>query len=303
MNRPATEPALDAAGGFLLLDKPVGISSFRAIDTVRGALGVRKCGHGGTLDPAARGLLVLAFGFSTKLLSFCLGLDKTYEAEVVFGVSTDTLDLAGRVLESVDACPPREAAEAALAAFLGDTEQIPPIFSALKQDGHALYRTARRGGTIDMTAKARTVSITEIAPLSYEPGRQARMRFRMRCSGGTYVRAVARDLGAALGVPAALAGLTRTAVGPHRLEDACGIEAVTPARIVPPGPFLAPLGIASYPLADEPAHRFRNGHAVPLHLPPGTLALACDGGGAPLGLARAHADGLIHPLKVVGGPA
>lgn len=307
MNPPAAEilpasPAVaaSAGGGFLLLDKPRGMTSFRAVDLARRALRVGKGGHAGTLDPAATGLLVAGFGFCSRLLELCVGLDKTYEAEVRFGVATDTLDLDGTVLEERDADPGEAAACAALARSLGAVEQEPPVFSSLKQAGRPLHRLARAGVAVDTAARRRTVTFHELAPLGYDPGPRAGFRFRVRCSSGTYIRSLARDLGRALGVPAVLAALVRTAVGPWPLPGAVAPEAATSGHLIPPDRFLAPLGVVAVELVAEQAARVRHGNPVATSHPPAEAALCRDGDGRLLCLARIDPGGALVPRKGVG---
>jgi len=194
--------------GALLLDKPRGITSNDALMQVRRLLNAAKAGHGGTLDPMATGLLPIALGEATKFLHDLLEADKSYEAEIGFGIATDTGDAEGAVIAHGSAQVRRADLERALAAFRGPIQQVPPMYSALKRDGRPLYEYARAGQTV--AREARTVTIHELDLLSCEPGSA---RVRVRCSKGTYVRTLAEDIGLALGTVAHLTGLRRTQVG------------------------------------------------------------------------------------------
>ena len=215
----------------LVVDKPVGPTSFAVLRRVRRAL-VRsrggaerapKLGHGGTLDPMASGVLPVCVGEATKVVPFLLDADKEYLATVRFGVETDTLDATGKVVSEkpigdMDAVR----LEAALASFRGEIEQVPPMFSALKHRGQPLYRYARAGLTLERPP--RRVKVHELSPLGFEP--PDRVRLRIRCSKGTYIRSLAADLGRQLGVGAHLAELRRTASGPFVLGQALSLETI-----------------------------------------------------------------------------
>lgn len=204
----------------LIVDKPIGPTSFAVVKRVRSLLGKQrrdKVGHGGTLDPFASGVLPICIGEGTKVLPFLLDADKTYEAGVRFGVETDTLDLTGQtVAEHSLGDLSAAVVEAALAGFRGPIEQVPPMYSALKRDGRPLYSYARAGETVERAA--RRVTIHELEMIAFEAPDRARLR--IRCSKGTYVRSLAADLGTRLGVGAHLVELRRTASGPFRLDQA-----------------------------------------------------------------------------------
>jgi tRNA pseudouridine55 synthase len=207
----------------VVIDKPNGPSSFSVVWRVRSLLGRprEKVGHGGTLDPFASGVLPICFGEATKILTFLLDADKSYEAVVRFGVETDTLDLTGQtVAEHATAGLSTAAIEAELAHFRGPIEQVPPMYSALKRDGRPLYAYARAGQTVER--KARTVTIHELTMLAFEAPDRARLR--IRCSKGTYIRSLAADLGQRLGVGAHLVELRRTASGPFNLDRAITLD-------------------------------------------------------------------------------
>ena len=201
--------------GILLIDKPSGITSHDAVDRVRRALGVRKVGHSGTLDPMATGLLVMGVGRGTRLLRFLGELDKEYEGSGRLGEETDTLDAQGTVVATTDVDVSREALQEAMAAFVGQIDQQPPAYSAVSVGGQRLHRAARRGDAIE--APPRSVRVDVFDLLGFD-GRD--VEFRVVCSGGTYVRSLVADVGTRLGVGAHLTRLVRTRIGGFRLDEA-----------------------------------------------------------------------------------
>jgi tRNA pseudouridine55 synthase len=207
----------------LVVDKPSGPSSFTVVKRVRALLGKRreKVGHGGTLDPFASGVLPICVGEGTKVLAFLLDADKSYEAQVRFGIETDTLDVTGQVLSQHPVGDlSASAIEQALPGFRGAIEQIPPMYSALKRDGRPLYSYARAGQTVERAARQVTIHALEM--VAFEAPDRARLR--IRCSKGTYIRSLAADLGRRLGVGAHLTELRRTASGPFRIEQAIALD-------------------------------------------------------------------------------
>jgi tRNA pseudouridine55 synthase len=216
----------------LLLDKPSGPSSFAVCRRVRALLGRKreKVGHAGTLDPFASGLLLLGLGEGTKVLPFLLDTDKVYEAEVRFGVETDTEDRTGQVIaEHPLGALSAEAVAAALGRFRGAIEQVPPMYSALKHQGRPLYAYARRGETVERRPRHVTIHAFEL--LAFLPPDRARVR--VRCSKGTYVRTLAADVGRSLGVGAHLCELRRTATGPFTVEQAVTLDELAADRPPP----------------------------------------------------------------------
>ncbi|NIP58321.1 MAG: tRNA pseudouridine(55) synthase TruB, partial [Gemmatimonadetes bacterium] len=204
------------ADGVLPVDKPVGPTSHDVVARARRALDTGRIGHTGTLDPFASGLLLLCVGPATRLSEYLTALEKSYVAVARLGVGTDTLDPEGAVVERSDSWSELDRAriEEASASFLGRREQVPPQFSAKKVGGEAMYARARRGERVELSPIP--VEIHELELLGVD---LPDVRLRIRCSSGTYVRALARDLGAALGEPAHLAELRRTAVGSFRVQD------------------------------------------------------------------------------------
>ncbi|MDH3293410.1 MAG: tRNA pseudouridine(55) synthase TruB [Acidimicrobiia bacterium] len=207
--------------GAVVIDKPPGCTSHDVVDRVRTSLGTRRVGHAGTLDPDATGVLVVGVGLGTKLLQFISGSDKTYTGEVIFGVETSTLDAAGEVTATHDmiGLGPDQVVAAA-AGFVGEIQQIPPMVSAVRVDGKRLHELARRGIEVERQARSVTVHRFDVEatndPLVY--------RLAVSCSSGTYIRALAADLGTALGGGAHLRSLRRTSVGTITIEQAQPVD-------------------------------------------------------------------------------
>jgi len=208
--------------GVIVLDKPAGMTSFRAVEKVSRLLGKRKCGHAGTLDPMATGVLPVCVGRATKIASYIAMQDKEYDAAFRFGAATDTGDVTGREIEAQPgAGATEEAVSAAVAALLGTWEQVPPAYSAIKVGGTRAYALARRGEAVDLAP--RRVTVTAARVLAWSP---EGFRLFLQCSKGFYVRALSRDLGRALGVPMAVSALRRVRCGPFRIEDAVTLDAL-----------------------------------------------------------------------------
>ena len=211
----------------MLVAKPAGPTSHDVVDIVRRTLGEQRIGHLGTLDPFARGLLVLVVGRATRLAPFAAAWPKSYEGVIRLGVTTETDDLMGAVTRTA---PWTQITVAELAAviqsFRGGYEQRPPAYSAVKIGGERAYARARRGETVEPAPRP-----VEIRELEIVEAAMPDLRFRATVSGGTYLRSLARDIGAQLGCGAHLAALRRTAVGPLRVDDAVAPEAVTPAAV------------------------------------------------------------------------
>ncbi len=201
--------------GFLLIDKPAGMTSHDVVDRVRKITGIRKVGHAGTLDPFATGLLIVGVGRgATKQMQQLVGLDKKYVAEVILGANSDTDDREGTLTEAPLTTP---FTPAALDPFIGTIQQVPPAFSALKIGGKKMYEEARKG--TPMKAPAREVTIYSMNMLSTDP-----LTLAVHSSTGTYIRAIARDLGATLGGGGYLQELRRTAVGSFSIEEATPLD-------------------------------------------------------------------------------
>ncbi|TFW29711.1 tRNA pseudouridine(55) synthase TruB [Massilia horti] len=262
MSHARLKKARDLVDGVLLLDKPVGLSSNDALIKAKRVLNAKKAGHTGTLDPFATGLLPLCFGEATKFSQDLLEADKTYEATVNLGIMTSTGDTEGTVIEAREVDVTLEQIEAALARFRGPILQVPPMYSALKRDGKALYEYAREGITLER--EARPVTIHGLEFVAYEA---PLLKIRVTCSKGTYVRVLGEDIGAALGCGAHLSSLRRTGVGALRTEHMITLEELQ----AHPDPLslLAPVDalLSSFPRIDltgELAKRFLHGQRLAL---------------------------------------
>jgi tRNA pseudouridine55 synthase len=212
--------------GILNLNKPRGLTSHDIVARVRAVARQREVGHAGALDPMATGVLLLCLGRATRLAEYLIDSPKLYRARVRLGVITDTDDAEGVVIAERPVEVDRMAVEAALERFRGPILQVPPMYSALKRDGKPLYRLARRGQTVER--EPRPVEIYSLELIAWEP---PELVLEVLCSPGTYIRALARDLGETLGCGAHLTGLIRLASGDFRLEDAAELEAITPDQL------------------------------------------------------------------------
>ena len=215
----------DDLDGVLVVDKPAGMTSHDVVAVVRRAAGQRKVGHTGTLDPDATGVLVVCLGRATRLVRFLQSGTKTYAATMVLGVETTSQDAAGEVVATHDASGVDESLVAkALGDLVGDIEQIPPMVSAVKVDGERLHAKARRGEVVERDP--RPVTVHELHLTLFTPGTRPEATFEVTCSSGTYVRTLANDAGAALGVGAHLRSLRRTANSGFAIEDAVSLDEV-----------------------------------------------------------------------------
>lgn len=272
--------------GVLLLDKPLGLSSNDALQKARRLFSAAKGGHTGTLDPLATGLLPLCFGDATKFSADLLDADKTYEADIRLGVTTDSGDAEGQIIATAPAAVTAADVARVLPAFMGDILQVPPMHSALKRDGKPLYELARQGIVVERAARPVTVHAIEVLACSEDF-----LRLSVHCSKGTYIRVLAADIGAALGCGGHLVALRRTRVGPLDLAAAVTLEALNASGEDERARFLLPLdallqNLPRVDLAPDDAQRF--GHGNPVDLPPGLH-----------GKIRVYADGT---LLGIGGP-
>jgi len=289
-----------ADGDFLLpVDKPVGPTSHDVVGMARRALRTRRVGHTGTLDPFASGLLVLCVGRATRLSEYFTGMDKSYDAVARLGIETDTLDLEGEVVSTNDAWRDldRASIESATGTQAGSIEQVPPQFSAKKVDGEAMHRRARRGEEVAL----RSVPVT-VHELTVTDAPLPDLHFTVRCSSGTYIRAIARDLGTALGCGAHLTTLRRTRVGPFDLSRALPVsalddESAVTAACMEPSEGLHHLTTVT--VDDGVASRIRNGQRVRI-ADPGSAsdALVTVTCGADLLAMATLDDGVLRPRKV-----
>ncbi len=212
--------------GFLLIDKPKGLTSFSAVAAVKRLAHEKRVGHTGTLDPLATGVLPLFLGKATALSSILLEAEKQYTASVKLGVTTDTCDITGAVLEEKQASVTKEEVEAVLKKFRGEIKQIPPMYSALKKDGVRLYELARRGETARI--EPRSVTIKELNLKNFEGDT---FEIFVSCSKGTYIRSLCRDIGEALGCGATMTELRRNSTCGFDEKDCVSLDALTPENI------------------------------------------------------------------------
>ncbi len=279
------------AEGLLLVDKPAGITSHDAVATVRRALATRKVGHAGTLDPMATGLLLVGVGRATRLLRFLGDLPKAYEGEGVLGLETTTLDAEGEVVREAPVGADEAAVRGAVDGLVGELEQVPPAYSAVKVGGRKLYEAARRGE--ELAAPPRRVTVHAFDLTGFDP---PRFSFTVRCSSGTYVRSLVAEVGARLGCGAHLARLRRTAIGPFRVEDAAPPEA--PGAPLPPSAAVAHLPART--LGEEEARAAVHGRPLPpLGLPGPHRVHAPDG--SLLGVYRDVGDRAVAEVVLVPG--
>ena len=209
--------------GVLLVDKPAGMTSHDVVGKVRRLYGTRQVGHTGTLDPMATGLLPILVGRAVKASEYLTEHDKSYEATLKLGITTDTEDVTGRILTQSDILPTEAEVQAVLPAFRGEILQIPPMYSALKRDGEKLCDLARRG--IEIEREARPIQIHALS-LSVIDEKAGEYRLSVTCSKGTYIRTLCADIGRALGCGGVMASLRRTATGSFSLADAFSLTAL-----------------------------------------------------------------------------
>lgn len=293
--------------GVLLLDKPAGMTSNQALQTARRLVGAAKAGHTGTLDPLATGLLPLCFGEATKVSQFLLGAHKTYRARARLGITTTTGDSEGELLRERPVAVDAAALAAALAAHTGDILQVPPMHSALKHDGERLYALARRGETVERSARAVHVGRLELLSRT-----GAEIELELDCSKGTYVRSLIEDIGEALGCGAHMTALRRLRVGALDLGQAIDLERLRGAADAGP----VAIDACLLPVADALAHlpqvqlpppeaaRLLRGQAVRLRDPlaPGWVAVF-DAQRAFLGMAESVDDQLLPRRLISQEPA
>ena len=250
MARSSLGPGLD---GILVVVKPTGPTSHDIVALVRRLAATKRVGHGGTLDPFAAGVLPVFLGHATRIVEYHLGDRKTYRATVCFGASSSTDDLEGELTPADAAAPTREAVEAALPGLTGTISQRPPAYSAIKVGGRRAYALARAGETVELATREVTIHSIDIVDWdATDPDRPIAV-VDVECSAGTYIRALARDLGALLGGAAYLGALTRTGSGPFRLDGATPLDEIRAAAADGPAglvPLLRPLdtGLDGFPV-------------------------------------------------------
>ena len=244
--------------GFINVLKPTGLSSHDVVDIVRRIFKQKRVGHAGTLDPAAVGILPIALGRAARLVEYMEGADKSYRAEIVFGYATDTGDVYGEVIESVEnpVLPSEEELRSVLGRFVGEIEQTPPAYSAIKVGGQRAYDLARQGAAVEIPT--RTVRIDQLE-LVHADAAHARILVDVDCAKGTYIRSLCTDIGTALGLPATMRFLLRTRVGGFMLADSYTLEELAEVREIA---LCAPdtaLDLPVYELAPQRTRAFYSG--------------------------------------------
>jgi len=263
--------------GLVVVDKPAGITSHDVVARVRRLAGTRKVGHAGTLDPMATGVLVLGVERATRLLGHLMLTEKSYSATVRLGVSTTTDDAEGEAVETRSAAGlDEERVRSAFATQVGDILQVPTAVSAIKVDGKRAYQRVRDGEQVELKARPVTVHELTVGELRSE-GDVVDVDISVRCSSGTYIRAIARDVGAALGVGGHLTMLRRAAVGPYDLEVAKTLEELTDHFTVVPLADAARAAFPSVDLSEEQAQDVRFGRKLKLALDGLAAVFAPDG--------------------------
>lgn len=290
--------------GVLPLDKPAGMSSNAALQAARRIYSAEKAGHGGTLDPLASGMLPILFGQATRFSGWLLDADKTYLASVQLGVTTQTADSEGAVLETRPVQAELAQIDAALARFRGEIEQVPPMYSALKRGGRPLYQLARQGVSVERAP--RRVRIVHLERLGFSG---TRLELRVTCSKGTYVRTLAEDIGRALGCGAHLAALRRIAAGKLDIGQAITLdllaaldERARAGRLIAADSLLADLPEARLDPGD--ARKFCHGQSVGAGFGFAENYRTYTREGVFLGIGVGQEGGMLHPRRLVreGGP-
>lgn len=278
--------------GILLINKPEGITSHDVVSRVRRRFGTKRVGHAGTLDPIATGLLVVAVGPATRFLQYLPLEPKVYEVELHFGAETATYDTEGEITVRRDCPPDLDAAIAAqLEQFRGAITQLPPMYSAVKKEGKALYEYARAG--IEVERKERQVFITRFDPLGGEGDHRS---FEIECSGGTYIRSLGHDLGQAIGCGAHVCKLRRTRVGRFSNDNAPRLNEVEAGHLMPLREALAPMPMIE--LNEAQVRRVREGQAVDVSDVQGRYAALLDPEGRVISVGRLE-EGRAHPECVI----
>ncbi|MDC7832100.1 MULTISPECIES: tRNA pseudouridine(55) synthase TruB [Pseudomonas] len=290
--------------GVLVLDKPRGLSSNAALQKVRWLLNAEKAGHTGSLDPLATGVLPLCFGEATKFSQYLLDADKGYSTVAQLGVTTTTGDAEGEVLERRAVAVDEAAIQAALPAFRGQIEQIPPMYSALKRDGQPLYKLARAGEVVEREARSVTIARLELLALQED-----RATLEVACSKGTYVRTLVEDLGARLGCGAHVAELRRTQAGPFGLAQAISLDELEAAHAEGGSEaldrFLLPVdsGLEHWPLVQltqHSAYYWLHGQPVrAANAPKFGLMRVQDDQGRFIGIGEIDDEGQVAPRRLI----
>lgn len=285
--------------GFILLDKPAGITSHDAVRKVRQIFGIKKVGHAGTLDPFATGLLIVLLGPATRLAEYLLDLPKTYGAEITLGATSDTDDVTGKIFSTkVSDIPTENQINQILKTFTGLTQQIPPTYAATKIKGQRAYHYARRGESVPQ--KPRPIKIYDIKLLGYQ---YPKLKLRVTCGRGTYIRALARDIGAALKTGGYCSNLRRLAIGKFAVKDAYKMtDLPTKLSTAPLADKLLVDHLPKIILSPDNVAKFKQGKAVEVAsaLIPNTTYAILDTATQLIGLGRTDPNTtLLHPHKVL----
>ncbi|MBU3644336.1 MAG: tRNA pseudouridine(55) synthase TruB [Candidatus Methylopumilus sp.] len=287
--------------GVVLLDKPLGLSSNQAMQRVKHLYQAEKAGHTGSLDPLATGLLPICLGEATKFANFLLDADKSYLATVKLGITTTSADAEGEIIAQKPVNVTLQQVESVLHQFIGDIEQTPPIYSALKVDGKPLYAYARAGQEVEI--KSRYVSIHQIHLEHFEADE---LVFTVTCSKGTYIRTLAQDIGAKLGCGAHLKGLRRLTSGTFDLKDALPLEVLSELSLEELDAKLLPIDIKiqhlpKLTLNAEQTDIIQHGQAIKPNqeIIFNEFIRLYDMSGEFIGLAQKQADGKLHPKRLL----
>ena len=297
-----------SVNGLLILDKSAGMTSNGALQRAKRLFTAAKAGHTGSLDPLATGVLPLCFGEATKFSQFLLDADKGYLSTIVLGIATDTADADGQIIAQKEATAvDAEAVRHAMTTLMGAIEQVPPMYSALKVDGQPLYKRARAGEQIERAA--RPVQIHRFDLVDFIAGEVAEISTAVHCSKGTYIRALAEDLGAALNLPAHVKTLRRTQAGPFGLANAVtltqleaatesGAEDRLDALLLPVDASLDHL--PRVVLSEAATFYMRKGQTVLVpNGPRSGMVRIVDAGGAFLGVGKVQEEGAIAPVRLL----
>lgn len=288
--------------GILLVDKPAGLTSHDVVARARRAFGTRKVGHAGTLDPMATGLLVIGIEGATRLLTYVVGADKTYEATIRLGQTTATDDADGEILAHAPAdawgAVTEEALSSGVAALTGRISQVPSAVSAIKVDGRRAYDRVRAGEEVVLAA--RDVVVSRFDVIAERPGEGVLdLDVMVDCSSGTYIRALARDLGAALGVGGHLTALRRTRVGPFEVADAAALDGLADAATLTPAEaaarILPALSVSAGEARDLRHGKRLSGQATRLEA---SLAAAIDEDGTLVGIVERRGADLKSAMNM-----
>ncbi len=278
--------------GVVVVDKPAGMTSHDVVDRVRKALDMRKVGHAGTLDPDATGVLIVGLGRATRFLSYAQAAPKRYLAEAAWGIETDTQDASGDIVAKFDAEVDPVQVEAAIALYIGDIEQIPPMVSAVKVDGERLYRKARRGEVIERAP--RKAHIYSMQQTGFDPI-EVVSSLDVTCSAGTYVRTLIHDIGRHLGCGGHMKSLRRTEAGGFGLADAVPLDQVSEDVVLPLRDVVRIL--PSIEVDAETASLVSHGRAIEVHAASTPVAVLSSG---ELLAVYRDGDGALVPDRVVG---